>query len=40
MRLSNSESPSPVAIQTESSGLATLIPVASAGARPWIPWNP
>jgi hypothetical protein len=35
-----SASPSPVAIQTERSGLAILIPVAIAGARPWTVWKP
>ena len=36
----DSASPSPVAIQTDSSGFATLMPVATAGARPWIVWKP
>ncbi len=33
-------SPSPVAIQTSSSGRAIFRPVAIAGARPWIVWKP
>ncbi len=36
----DSASPSPVATQTSSSGLAILIPVAIAGARPWMLWKP
>ena len=35
-----SPSPSPVTTQTESSGFATAMPVARAGARPWIPCIP
>ncbi len=35
-----SASPSPVTIQTERSGLAIFSPVATAGARPWMLWNP
>ncbi len=35
-----SASPSPVATHTERSGRAVAIPVASAGARPWIPCTP
>ena len=35
-----SPSPSPVTIQTSSSGLASLMPVANAGARPWMVWKP
>ena len=35
-----SASPSPVTTHTLSSGLATLTPVATAGARPWMVWNP
>ena len=31
-----SPSPSPVTTQTESSGRLALMPVANAGARPWI----
>ena len=33
-------SPSPVTIQTESSGRVALMPDAIAGARPWIEWMP
>ncbi len=33
-------SPSPVTSHTESLGLAILMPVANAGARPWIVWKP
>ena len=33
-------SPSPVAIQTVRSGCTHLMPVANAGARPWIVWKP
>jgi hypothetical protein len=33
-------SPSPVTTQTMRSGRATLSPVASVGARPWIEWKP
>jgi hypothetical protein len=33
-------SPSPVTSHTDSSGFAVLMPVANAGARPWIEWNP
>ncbi len=33
-------SPSPVMTHTESSGFAALMPVAIAGARPWIEWKP
>jgi hypothetical protein len=33
-------SPSPVMTHTLRSGLAALMPVAIAGARPWIEWNP
>src|ERR1051325_10208106 len=33
-------SPSPVMIQTSNSGLASLTPVATAGARPWMVWKP
>jgi hypothetical protein len=36
----DSASPSPVTTHTVRSGLAVAIPVASAGARPWIPWKP
>ena len=35
-----SASPSPVTIHTVRSGFAIFRPVAMAGARPWIPWNP
>jgi hypothetical protein len=35
-----SASPSPVASQTSRSGRAILMPVATAGARPWIVWKP
>jgi hypothetical protein len=35
-----SASPSPVMIHTSSSGLASLMPVAKVGARPWIVWKP
>ena len=35
-----SASPSPVTTQTDSSGLEILSPVAKAGARPWMVWNP
>ena len=35
-----SASPSPVATQTSKSGRIALIPVATAGARPWMVWNP
>ena len=35
-----SASPSPVTTQTERSGRASRSPVAIAGARPWIVWNP
>ena len=35
-----SESPSPVACHTQSSGLATFRPVAMAVALPWILWKP
>ena len=35
-----SPSPSPVTSHTVEFGLAALIPVAIAGARPWIEWNP
>ena len=33
-------SPSPTTTQTSSSGLASLMPVATAGARPWMVWKP
>ena len=33
-------SPSPVTTQTSSAGLLAFTPVASAGARPWMVWNP
>ncbi len=33
-------SPSPVITHTMSSGRASLRPVASVGARPWIEWKP
>ena len=33
-------SPSPVMTQTMRSGRATLRPVASVGARPWMEWKP
>ena len=33
-------SPSPVTNQISKSGLATLTPVATDGARPWIVWKP
>jgi hypothetical protein len=33
-------SPSPVTTQTLRSGFAVAIPVAIAGARPWMPWTP
>jgi hypothetical protein len=36
----DSPSPSPVTTQTDSSGWLTLIPVAKAGARPWMVWKP
>jgi hypothetical protein len=32
----DSPSPSPVITQTESSGRQALMPVANAGARPWM----
>ena len=35
-----SRSPSPETSQTSSAGLASLIPVANAGARPWIECSP
>jgi len=36
----DSPSPSPVATHTSSSGRAILMPVAMAGARPWMVWKP
>ena len=35
-----SASPSPQACQTVSQGFATLMPVETAVARPWMLWNP
>jgi hypothetical protein len=35
-----SPSPSPVITNTLRSGRASLNPVATAGARPWIVWKP
>ncbi len=35
-----SPSPSPVASHTLSAGFAALMPMAMAGARPWMVWNP
>ncbi len=35
-----SASPSPVVTQTSRAGLAILMPVAMAGARPWIACTP
>ena len=34
------KSPSPPVMITRSSGFAILTPSATAGARPWIVWNP
>jgi hypothetical protein len=36
----DSASPSPVTIQTDSSGRVALMPDAIAGARPWIECTP
>ena len=33
-------SPSPVTTQTERSSREVAMPVAIAGARPWIEWKP
>ena len=33
-------SPSPVTTHTSRSGREVLRPVATAGARPWMEWNP
>ncbi len=35
-----SPSPSPVMTNTLRSDRVTLMPVAMAGARPWMEWNP
>jgi hypothetical protein len=35
-----SASPSPVTTQTLRSGFEDLMPLAMAGARPWIVWKP
>ena len=35
-----SASPSPVTTQTDRSARAVAMPVAIAGARPWIEWMP
>ncbi len=35
-----SPSPSPVTTKIFSSGRASLSPVATAGARPWMVWKP
>lgn len=36
----DSASPSPVITHTDRSGREAARPVAIAGARPWIEWNP